>query len=177
MKIMKLIDIRSFIMAISLMMTGTAFAAGGGDIIKADPTKHFHPKGKTPSKFTIELQNGLRKTLPFDDKRDFEEAKNGFIAAPPYKQIMAEAGNVAWDMASYEWLLQGKDFDSIHPSLQRQAILNMAYGLYEVLPGKIYQVRGYDLANISFIKSNKGWIIFVPPARPRRMREPAGGTI
>ena len=162
MKIMKLIDIRSFIMAISLMMTGTAFAAGGGDIIKADPTKHFHPKGKPPSKFTIELQNGLRKTLPFDDKRDFVEAKNGFIAAPPYKQIMAEAGNVAWDMASYEWLLQGKDFDSIHPSLQRQAILNMAYGLYEVLPGKIYQVRGYDLANISFIKSNKGWIIFDP---------------
>jgi alkyl sulfatase BDS1-like metallo-beta-lactamase superfamily hydrolase len=28
----------------------------------------------------------------------------------------------------------------------------MAYGLYEVVPGKIYQVRGFDLANISFIK-------------------------
>ena len=66
---------------------------------------------------------------------------------------MAEAGNVAWDMGSYEWLLEeGKDFDSIHPSLQRMAILNMAYGLYEVLPDKIYQVRGYDLANITFIK-------------------------
>ena len=89
--------------------------------------------------------------LPFDDKRDFEEAKQGFIAAPAYKQIMAEAGNVAWDMGSYEFLLQGKDFDSIHPSLQRQAILNMAYGLYEVVPGQIYQVRGFDLANITFI--------------------------
>jgi len=124
--------------------------------------KHFHPKGKMPSKFTIELQNGLRKSLPFEDKRDFEEAGKGFIAAPPYRQIMAEAGHVAWDMGSYEWLLQGKDFDSIHPSLQRQAILNMAYGLYEVLPGKIYQVRGYDLANISFIKSKAGWIVFDP---------------
>jgi alkyl sulfatase BDS1-like metallo-beta-lactamase superfamily hydrolase len=59
-------------------------------------------------------------------------------------------------------LLQGKDFDSIHPSLQRQAILNMNYGLYEVLPGKIYQIRGYDLANISFIKGDTGWIIFDP---------------
>jgi alkyl sulfatase BDS1-like metallo-beta-lactamase superfamily hydrolase len=68
---------------------------------------------------------------------------------------MAEAGHVAWDMESYEWLLNSKDFDSIHPSLQRQAILNMAYGLYEVVPGKIYQVRGYELANISFIKSGK----------------------
>jgi alkyl sulfatase BDS1-like metallo-beta-lactamase superfamily hydrolase len=124
--------------------------------------KHFDPKGKMPSKFTIELQNGLRKSLPFEDKRDFEEAKKGFIAAPPYKQIMAEAGNVAWDMGSYEFLLQGKDFDSVHPSLQRQAILNMAYGLYEVLPGKIYQVRGYDLANITFIKGDTGWIVFDP---------------
>jgi len=124
--------------------------------------KHFDPKGNMPSKFTIELQDGQRKTLPFDDKRDFEEAKKGFIAAPDYNEIMAEAGHVAWDMGSYEWLLEGKDFDSIHPSLQRQAILNMAYGLYEVLPGKIYQVRGYDLANISFIKSETGWIVFDP---------------
>ena len=104
----------------------------------------------------------MRATLPFADKRDFEEANKGFIAAPEYKQIMAEAGNVAWDMGSYEWLLQGKDFDSINPSLQRQAILNMAYGLYEVIPDKIYQVRGFDLANISFIKSNTGWIVFDP---------------
>jgi len=141
-----------------------AFASGGG--VVTDPGamegKHFHPKGKMPSKFTIELQNGLRKTLPFEDKCDFEEAKKGFITAPPYKQIMAEAGNVAWDMGSYEFLLQGKDFDSVHPSLQRQAILNMAYGLYEVVPGKIYQVRGFDLANISFIKGDTGWIIFDP---------------
>ena len=141
---------------------GQASAAGGGAIVTADPSKHFDPKGKAPSTFTIELQNGLRKTLPFQDKRDFEEAKKGFIAAPAYKQIMAEAGNVAWDMGSYEFLLGGKDFDSVNPSLQRQAILNMAYGLYEVLPGKIYQVRGFDLANISFIKGDTGWIIFDP---------------
>ncbi|HED19349.1 MAG TPA: MBL fold metallo-hydrolase, partial [Gammaproteobacteria bacterium] len=91
-----------------------------------------------------------------------EEQKKGFIAAPDYRKIMAEAGNVAWDMGSYDWLLQGKNFDSINPSLQRQAILNMNYGLYEVLPDKIYQVRGYDLSNISFIKSDTGWIVFDP---------------
>jgi alkyl sulfatase BDS1-like metallo-beta-lactamase superfamily hydrolase len=123
--------------------------------------KHFHPKGKMPSKYTAEKQQELRKTLPFEDKRDFEEQKKGFIAAPPYKQIMAEAGHVAWDMGKYDWLLEGKDFNSVHPSLQRQAILNMNYGLYEVIPG-IYQVRGFDLANISFIKSGTGWIVFDP---------------
>ena len=124
--------------------------------------KHFDPLGKPPSKFTLELRNGQKAQLPFADKRDFDEAKRGFIAEPPYTKIMADAGHVAWDMASYGWLLTGKDFESIHPSLQRQAVLNMAYGLYEVVPGRIYQVRGYDLANISFIKGDTGWIVFDP---------------
>jgi alkyl sulfatase BDS1-like metallo-beta-lactamase superfamily hydrolase len=140
----------------------SSFAAGGGEIIKSDPSKHFDPKGKMPSVFTVEFQDTQRKTLPFEDKRDFDEAKKGFIAAPEYKQIMAEAGHVAWDMGSYEFLLTDKEYDTIHPSLQRQAVLNMAYGLYEVLPDKIYQIRGYDLANITFIKGDKGWIIFDP---------------
>ncbi len=126
------------------------------------PPGHFDPQGTAPSKFTIELRKGLKATLPFEDQRDFEEAKKGFIAEPPYKQIMADAGHVAWDMGSYQWLLDGKDFESINPSLQRQAVLNMAYGLYEVVPGRIYQVRGFDLANISFIKGDTGWIIFDP---------------
>jgi alkyl sulfatase BDS1-like metallo-beta-lactamase superfamily hydrolase len=104
----------------SLLASGLSFAAGGGGVV-ADPGamqgKHFDVKGKAPSSFTVELQNGLRKTLPFEDKRDFEESRKGFIAAPSYKTIMADAGNVAWDMGSYEFLLQGKDFDSVHPSL------------------------------------------------------------
>ena len=59
--------------------------------------KHFDPKGTLPSKFTIELRKGVSATLPFEDKRDFDEAKKGFIAEPPYKKIMADAGHVAWD--------------------------------------------------------------------------------
>ena len=133
-------------------------AVGG---VSAAADQHFHPKGKLPSKFTIEAQKKQRAILPFSDKRDFEEQKKGFIAAPPYKKIMADAGNVAWNMGSYEFLLKGRDYDSINPSLQRQAILNMNYGLYEVVPG-IYQVRGFDLANISFIKGKTGWIVFDP---------------
>ena len=128
----------------------------------ASATQHFDPIGKPPSKFTIELRNGQKAELPFADKRDFDEAKKGFIAEPSYTKIMADAGHVAWDMGSYGWLLTGKDFESIHPSLQRQAILNMGYGLYEVVPGRVYQVRGYDLANISFIKGDTGWIVFDP---------------
>jgi len=138
------------------------FACAAASTYAADAPAHFDPQGKPPSTFTLELRNGVKAQLPFADKRDFDEAARGFIAEPPYKQIMADAGNVAWDMGSYQWLLSGQDFPSIHPSLQRQAVLNMAYGLYEVVPGRIYQVRGFDLANISFIKGDTGWIIFDP---------------
>ncbi len=117
-------------------------------------TSHFHPLGKLASPTTVAAQQAQRASLPFDDERDFEEVRRGFIAEPAYRQIMAEAGHVAWNMASYDFLLEGQDFDSIHPSLQRQAILNMAYGLFEVVPGHIYQVRGFDLANISFVRSD-----------------------
>ena len=64
-------------------------------------------------------------------------------------------------MEKYEFLLEAKDFDSVHPSLERQSVLNMNYGLYEVIPG-IYQVRGFDLANITFVKGDTGWIVFDP---------------
>ena len=63
----------------------------------ASAAKHFDPLGKPPSKFTLQLRNGLKAELPFDDKRDFDEAKRGFIAEPPYTQIKADAGHVAWD--------------------------------------------------------------------------------
>jgi len=126
------------------------------------PSAHFDPKGKPPSARTIAFQKALRRSLPFEDQRDYEEAQRGFLAAPEVKRIMAEAGHVAWDMGSYDFLLNGFDsvFDSIHPSLQRQAVLNMAYGLYEVLPDRIYQVRGFDLANMTIIKGQTGWILF-----------------
>lgn len=137
----------------------------GMSTVKSDAvvdSGHYHEQGKSPSEYTKKIQEKHRELLPFADTRDFEENTKGFIAAPEYRQIMNDKGGVAWDMGRYDFLLEGKDFDSIHPSLQRQAILNMAYGLYEVLPEKIYQVRGFDLANITFIKSDTGWIIFDP---------------
>ena len=118
-----------------------------------------------PSKFTVEFHEQMRGSLPFDDQRDFEESRKGLIAVPDYRQIKTEDGTVAWDIGSYDFLLEeGQDFDSVHPSLQRQAVLNMNYGLNEILEGKIYQVRGFDLSSISFIRGETGWIIFDPLA-------------
>ena len=127
----------------------------------ASAQEHFHPKGKPPSEHTLAVRAQQAADLPFSDERDLEEQARGFIAAPSYMQIMADAGHVAWDMGKYQFLLESKDYESIHPSLLRQARLNMNYGLYQVVP-RIYQVRGFDLANITFVEGETGWIVFDP---------------
>ncbi len=122
---------------------------------------HFHPKGKAPSRFTLEVLKNAKNTLPFADTRDIEEQKKGFIAPMKDLKIMADAGHVAWDMERFQFLDAEEEFDSIHPSLHRQSKLNNNYGLYEVIPG-IYQVRGFDLSDISFVRGKTGWIVFDP---------------
>ena len=130
---------------------------------------HFHPKGKAPSKFTLDILKKAKTTLPFGDTRDLDEQKKGLIAPMEELQIKADAGHVAWDMKRFQFLDERDDFDSIHPSLLRQSKLNNNYGLYEVIPG-IYQVRGFDLSDITFVRGKTGWIVFDPlvTAEPAR---------
>jgi len=146
--------------SLKTLLIATCLLSGAASAIAQAP-QHFDPKGKLPSEHTLAVRAANAANLPFADERDLEEAARGFIAAPPYRQIMADAGHVAWDMGRYDFLLEGEDFGSIHPSTQRMAVLNMNYGLYEVIP-RIYQVRGFDLANISFIQGDSGWIVFDP---------------
>ena len=152
----------------SLPVTGAAFALAGGFLgegaalaQEAPPPLegHFHPKGKAPSGHTIRAIEAAKATLPFDDTRDLEEHARGLIAERADRRIMADAGNVAFNRADYDFLDAPGDFDSIHPSMTRIGRLNNNFGLYEVLPG-IYQVRGFDLANITFVRGRTGWIAF-----------------
>jgi linear primary-alkylsulfatase len=160
---------REFVQA--LPAVGTAFAVGGRLVLEDSPARaqgaaaplagHFHPKGKAPSTFTLDTFKLARAGLPFSDTRDFEEQKKGLIAPMQELKIMADAGHAAWDMARFQFLDEQQEFDSIHPSLLRQSKLNNNYGLYEVIPG-IYQVRGFDLSDITFIRGRSGWIVFDP---------------
>jgi alkyl sulfatase BDS1-like metallo-beta-lactamase superfamily hydrolase len=147
---------------ISLVQTPMAAGSGSGSLPYAEsPDQHFHPKGKPPSEHTLAVIKKARETMPFADTRDFQEAEKGFIAPLSSKIIDADAGHVAWDIERYEFFNEGRDFDSIHPSLQRQSELNQKTGLFEVIPG-LYQVRGLDLANITFLRGETGWIVFDP---------------
>nr|WP_313774963.1 alkyl sulfatase dimerization domain-containing protein [Mycobacterium sp.] len=99
-------------------------------------------------------------TLPFEDTRDFADADRGFIAALEPCVIKAADGRVVWDNDVYSFL-DGQAPASVHPSLWRQSSLAAKQGLYQVVEG-IYQVRGLDLSNISFIEGDTGVIVIDP---------------
>jgi len=99
-------------------------------------------------------------TLPLHDTRDFDDADRGFIAALSPCVIKAADGRVVWDNDAYSFL-GGSAPASVHPSLWRQSTLAAKQGLYEVVPG-IYQVRGFDLSNITFVEGDTGMIVIDP---------------
>jgi alkyl sulfatase BDS1-like metallo-beta-lactamase superfamily hydrolase len=133
------------------------------------PEGHFHPKGKGASKFTKEVLKKARTELPFADERDFEEQRRGLIAPMKDLQIKADDGQIAWDMEKFQFLDRKEEFDTVHPSLHRIGCLNNNYGLYEVIPG-IYQARGFDLTQATFVRGKAGWIVFDPLVSPETMR-------
>ena len=98
--------------------------------------------------------------LPFDDTRDFDDADRGFVAAQQPCVITAADGRVVWDNDAYAFL-EGEAPTSVHPSLWRQSALVAKQGLYEVVEG-IYQVRGFDLSNITFVEGDTAICVFDP---------------
>ncbi|WP_319429312.1 alkyl/aryl-sulfatase [Mycobacterium sp. RTGN5] len=99
-------------------------------------------------------------SLPFEDTADFADADRGFIAALTPCLVKAADGRVVWDNDAYGFLA-GDAPTSVHPSLWRQSTLVAKQGLYEVVEG-IYQVRGLDLSNISFIEGDTGIVVIDP---------------
>ncbi len=114
----------------------------------------------TASDATRQNNNALQELLPFEDTRDFENARRGFIATLETGKVMTASGAVSYDANLFEFL-EGDAPDTVNPSLWRQSQLNAMDGLYEVGEG-IYQVRGTDLANMSFIRGDTGWIVVDP---------------
>ena len=114
-----------------------------------------------PPTATVESAHREHLTsLPFGDTTDFADAERGFIGALSPCVVTAVDGRVVWDNDVYDFLA-GEAPSSVHPSLWRQSQLCAKQGLYEVVEG-IYQVRGLDLSNISFIEGATGVIVIDP---------------
>lgn len=114
----------------------------------------------SPSAFTVELNEAVRGQLPLDDPQDFEDARRGLIASDPALEVAGPGGALIWDMPSYAFV-DGDAPPSANPSLWRQAKLNNIHGLFEVTTG-VHQLRGHDLANMSLIDGETGWIVVDP---------------
>ena len=113
-----------------------------------------------PSAHTLRHNQAIAESLPLDDPQDFIDARRGKIGAEQEVRIMGANGQVLWDTTAYDFIT-GEAPASVNPSLWRQEKLNNEHGLFEVADG-IYQVRGYDLANMSLIEGDTGWIVVDP---------------
>ncbi|MGR2769169.1 alkyl/aryl-sulfatase [Photobacterium ganghwense] len=132
-------------------------------LVTAISTSLYAADPKPATDTTKQVNQSLLESLPFSDKKDFENAQKGLIAKQDTVTIKNDKGDVVWDLEAYKKYisLDKPAPDSVNPSLWRNAQLNMINGLFEVTDG-IYQVRGYDLSNITFIKGETGWIVFDP---------------
>lgn len=117
-------------------------------------------QSKAPSPHIETVNEQVTDSLPFGDTTDFDDADRGFLGALEPCVIKAADGRVVWDNDSYGFLRDDAP-PSVHPSLWRQSQLAAKQGLYEVVEG-IYQVRGLDLSNISFIEGDTGIIVIDP---------------
>lgn len=115
---------------------------------------------KAATEHITQANERLAQTLPFADSRDFDDAERGFIAALEPGVIRAADGRTVWDVDSYAFLA-GQAPPTVNPSLWRQSQLTAKQGLFEVVPG-IYQVRGLDLSNVTFVEGERGVIVIDP---------------
>jgi alkyl sulfatase BDS1-like metallo-beta-lactamase superfamily hydrolase len=140
----------AFILAIS-MATPLAHAV--------EPSNLVAPKDATT--ITKQINNAFLTELPFSDKQDFEDAKRGFIAALPEGNVKLPDGTMVWDLNKYAFLKDDKVPDTVNPSLWRIAQLNMNNGLFKVVD-RIYQIRGFDLSNMTIVEGDTGIIVIDP---------------
>ena len=117
---------------------------------------------KPATEATKKINQGFINKLDFTDRRSFDNAKKGFIATLNPITIAHDSGSrAAFDLEGLSFL-NDEPAETVNPSLWRQAQLNaLNHGLYEVVPG-IYQIRSFDIANMTLIKSDSGWIIIDP---------------
>ena len=114
---------------------------------------------KPATEITAQKNAQVYQLLDFSDEQETEFASRGFIAAPENLTITAENGWTIWSQDAYAFVREAETApDSANPSLWRNTRHNALYGLFQVTDD-IYQVRGYDVSNVTFVRSQHGWIV------------------
>lgn len=141
--------------ALSLMCISGWAAAETNLSAELQLTKDIKPA----STYTTQVNSAVYSLLDFEDTLEAECAVRGLIDAPETLELKDADGNVIWSQAAYSFLNDYEQApDTVNPSLWENTKNNHAYGLFEVAEN-IYQVRGYDMANLTLIKGDTGWIV------------------
>jgi alkyl sulfatase BDS1-like metallo-beta-lactamase superfamily hydrolase len=116
---------------------------------------------KPPEAATLKANADMAKTLPFANRQDFEDAMRGFIGTVPDALVPGAGPRPAWSMKPYDFLKANEPADTVNPSLWRQAQLNAIHGLFRVTD-RVYQVRGFDIANMTIVEGDTSLIVIDP---------------
>jgi len=145
--------VRAALIAMSVLFG--AFPSG------ADAEEAAGPRDATEA--TRRVNAAVLRDLPFTDREDFELARRGFIAPGPATVAGRRPGGpLAWNLAAYAFIAADAPApDTVNPSLWRLAQLHMHSGLFKVTD-RVYQVRGLDISNVTFIEGDTGWIVVDP---------------
>lgn len=117
------------------------------------------PSVKDATLATVAANKTWYDLLDFDDTSEWDNATRGLIAAPEELEIRDATGRVVWSQKAYAFVEEAIAPGSANPSLWEDTRNNHAYGLFKVIDG-IYQVRGYDMANLTLVEGKRGWIVF-----------------
>ena len=146
----------AFAAAATALAAATFSLAGSAAAATAAPDA-----GKPATDATARANAAVLQQLPFQDRRDFDAARRGFIGTLDTTEIRDAKGNVVWALAPYDFLKPETAPATVNPSLWRQARLNLHHGLFQVTD-RIYQVRGFDIANMTIIEGESGLIVIDP---------------
>ena len=146
---------------------GIALALAACSKQPATTSGHFDPGADAdghvaPSAITARANAAVSTELPLGDTAEFDDARRGFVATDDPLVTTTATGTVVWNRPSYDFIT-GAAPPSVNPSLWRQAQLNNINGLFKVVDG-VYQVRGYDISNMSVIEGATGRILVDPLA-------------
>ena len=134
----------------TMLLAATAFAG-----TPAMAQQGTESKGATAN--TERANAAVRQAMTMNDKQDFEDATRGLMAQLNDPIVKAADGRVVWNTQRYEFV-KGDPPATVNPSLWREQKLNTAAGLFKVVDG-VYQIRGYDMANMTLVEGASGWIV------------------
>jgi alkyl sulfatase BDS1-like metallo-beta-lactamase superfamily hydrolase len=120
--------------------------------------------GKPATSFTRQVHQEEYRRLDFLDSIDYREAKRGFVASMENDAIFNSKNELATDLKQYDFI-KGEAPATVNPALWRHAGLNTVRGLFKVTDG-VYQVRGIDLTNITYIRTENGYLVIDPVTNP-----------